>query len=82
MTNKREEYVKAIQRDYPNLHRWFIDMCLEIYEKDSEWFKKQKIKFDKLQKKKKGEEEVKEVQTIFKNIEIKEDPDVIKVEFN
>lgn len=80
MTNKREEYVASIQKDYPHLHRWFIDMCLDIYEHDSDWFKKQKSRFDKLKKKKQAEGQ--EIQTAYKNIEFGEPDTVIKVDFN
>ncbi len=37
----REAMKQAIREDYPTLHDYFIDILLDVYSSDKEWFSKE-----------------------------------------
>jgi hypothetical protein len=61
-----KEWKQQIQNDYPHLNNWFIDLTLELYKTNPEYFRELKKMINKEKKKNKESS----TQTEFNNIQI------------
>ena len=52
MTFNKEQWKAQIKTDFPGLHDYFIDMIIETYKTDPEWFQKEVGRLKKSQQNK------------------------------
>jgi hypothetical protein len=65
MVLKRNEIKDAIKKDYPSLPDYFINLTIDMWEKNPEWFKEDKKAADKAVRKGRKPKQAPEVKTEY-----------------